>query len=62
MRVGEGGRLSQEVEQAFARIQRSVNDTTQSIQKIHGATTEQATATQNVTSLLLDLQISSHNA
>lgn len=61
-RVGEGGRLSQEVEQAFARIQRSVNDTTQSIQKIHGATTEQATATQNVTSLLLDLQISSHNA
>lgn len=62
VRVNEGGRLSEEVEEAFARIQRSVHDTTASIEKIHTATTEQAAATQNVTSLLLDLQISSHNA
>ncbi len=62
MRVSEGGRLSEEVEEAFSRIQRSVHDTTASIEKIHSATTEQATATQNVTGLLLDLQISSHNA
>ncbi len=60
-RVQEGGRLSQEVEDAFTRIQRSVDDTTQSIEQISGATSEQASATQNVTSLLLDLQISSQN-
>ena len=62
VRVNEGGRLSEEVEEAFSRIQRSVHDTTASIERIHTATTEQAAATQNVTSLLLDLQISSHNA
>jgi methyl-accepting chemotaxis protein len=62
LRVNEGGRLSEEVEEAFSRIQRSVHDTTASIERIHTATTEQAAATQDVTSLLLDLQISSHNA
>ncbi|MDB5819908.1 MAG: chemotaxis protein [Rhizobacter sp.] len=62
VRVSEGGRLSEEVEAAFSRIQSSVKDTTTSIEKIHAATTEQAEATQNVTSLLLDLQISSHSA
>ena len=60
-RVDEGGRLSEQVEDAFTRIQRSVDDTTRSIEQIHTATTEQAMATQNVTSLLLDLQISSQN-
>ncbi len=60
-RVQEGGRLSQQVEDAFTRIQRSVDDTTQSIEQISTATSEQASATQNVTSLLLDLQISSQN-
>ncbi len=60
-RVDEGGRLSEDVEDAFIRIQRSVDDTTRSIEQIHTATSEQAMATQNVTSLLLDLQISSQN-
>jgi methyl-accepting chemotaxis protein len=60
-RVDEGGRLSEQVEDAFTRIQRSVDDTTRSIEQIHTATSEQAQATQNVTSLLLDLQISSQN-
>ena len=60
-RVDEGGRLSEDVEDAFIRIQRSVDDTTRSIEQIHAATSEQADATQNVTSLLLDLQISSQN-
>ena len=60
-RVDEGGRLSEDVEDAFVRIQRSVDDTTRSIEQIHTATSEQAEATQNVTSLLLDLQISSQN-
>ena len=60
-RVDEGGRLSEDVEDAFIRIQRSVDDTTSSIEQIHTATSEQAMATQNVTSLLLDLQISSQN-
>ncbi len=60
-RVDEGGRLSEQVEDAFIRIQRSVDDTTRSIEQIHTSTSEQAQATQNVTSLLLDLQISSQN-
>ncbi|MFG6430622.1 PAS domain S-box protein [Roseateles sp. LYH14W] len=60
-RVDEGGRLSQQVEEAFTRIQRCVDDTTRSIEQISSATKEQASATQNVTGLLLDLQISSQN-
>ena len=60
-RVDEGGRLSQQVEDAFTRIQRCVDDTTRSIEQISTATSEQASATQNVTGLLLDLQISSQN-
>jgi methyl-accepting chemotaxis protein len=60
-RVDEGGRLSEDVEDAFTRIQRSVDDTTRSIEQIHTATSQQAEATHNVTSLLLDLQISSQN-
>ena len=60
-RVDEGGRLSEDVEDAFTRIQRSVDDTTRSIEQIHTATSQQAEATQNVTSLLLDLQITSQN-
>ncbi|RYF01766.1 MAG: hypothetical protein EOO77_32980 [Oxalobacteraceae bacterium] len=60
--MSEGGRLSKEIDEAFSCIQRSVDDTTSSIEKIHAATTEQAAATQNVTSLLLDLQITSHSA
>lgn len=60
-RVDEGGRLSQQVEDAFTRIERCVDDTTRSIEQISAATKEQASATQNVTGLLLDLQISSQN-
>jgi methyl-accepting chemotaxis protein len=60
-RVGEGGRLSEQVEEAFTRIQRSVDDTTRSIEQIHGATGEQTEAAHNVTSLLVELQVSSQN-
>jgi len=59
-RVNEGGQLSAQVEQAFTQIERSVANTTESIQLIHGATTEQAEATQSVASMLAELQTSTN--
>ena len=55
-RVDEGGQISGQVEHAFEQIVRSVANTTQSIGQIHSATTEQASATHNVASLLSELQ------
>lgn len=55
-RVSDGARMSEEVESAFGRILVAVDNTTQSIGRIHSATTEQAAATQNVTQLLAALQ------
>ena len=60
-RVNEGGQLSAQVEQAFTQIERSVANTTESIQQIHGATTEQAEATQSVATMLAELQTSTNN-
>lgn len=54
-RVDEGGRLSEQVGDSFARILDSMNNTTQSIAAIHGATSEQADATRNVVNLLNEL-------
>jgi methyl-accepting chemotaxis protein len=47
-RVDEGGRLSVEVEAAFARIVKSVVTTRESIAGIHESTAAQATATNDV--------------
>ena len=55
-RVEEGSRLSQDLEDAFTRILKSVEDTSQSIFRIHGATSEQVAATANVSGLLAELQ------
>ena len=55
-RIEEGGRLSGEVEQAFGRIVRSVENTTTSIAEIHRTTSEQARATNDVSKLLSELQ------
>jgi len=57
-RVNEGGYISDQVKQAFDRIERSVDTTTQSISQIHGATSEQAEASRNAASLLAQLQSS----
>lgn len=54
--VGEGARLSTDVEEAFARIVQSVNETSESIAQIHNATAEQARATQDVSTLLDELE------
>ncbi|WP_343730243.1 PAS domain-containing methyl-accepting chemotaxis protein [Duganella sp.] len=55
-RVDEGGRLSSEVEAAFARIVKSVTTTRASIASIHQSTAAQATATNDVAMLLRDLE------
>jgi len=57
-RVNEGGYISDQVKQAFDRIERSVDTTAQSISQIHGATSEQAEASRNAASLLAQLQSS----
>lgn len=55
-RVGEGGRISAQVEGAFEQIVRSVGNTNTSISQIHDATVTQASATGNVANLLSELQ------
>ena len=55
-RVGDGTRLAGEVENAFERIVRSVGTTSTSIGKIHASTSEQASATRNVSTLLTELE------
>lgn len=58
-RVNEGGAISAQVKEAFDQIERSVDTTTKSIAQIYEATTEQAEASRNVGSLLVDLRDSS---
>lgn len=55
-RVEEGSRISEQVEEAFNQIVRSVGSTTGSIGAIHGATRQQATATETVATLLNELK------
>jgi methyl-accepting chemotaxis protein len=55
-RVDEGGQISSQVETAFGKIESSVGSTTNSINEINGATTEQAIATRNAAVLLSELQ------
>jgi methyl-accepting chemotaxis protein len=55
-RVGDGTRLAGEVEDAFERIVRSVGTTSGSIGKIHASTSEQASATRDVSKLLTELE------
>lgn len=55
-RVGEGVRLSSDVEAAFDRIVSSVAHTSESIDDIHASTSAQASATQNATVLLNELE------
>jgi methyl-accepting chemotaxis protein len=55
-RVGEGTRLAGDVEDAFGRIVRSVAATSESIARIHAATSEQASATRNASALLAELE------
>jgi len=61
-RVDEGGALSDQVKQAFDRIERSVANTTASISEIHGATQEQSHASRHVAVLLGELQASTQSA
>ena len=56
LRVGEGSRLSMEVDAAFARISDALGSTSQSTAAIRGATEDQATATRQCLRLLQDLQ------
>ncbi|USX17333.1 PAS domain-containing methyl-accepting chemotaxis protein [Oxalobacteraceae bacterium OTU3CAMAD1] len=55
-RVGEGTRLSGDVEAAFERIVQSVAKTSASIDQIHASTSAQAAATQDASSLLTELE------
>jgi methyl-accepting chemotaxis protein len=55
-RVGEGTRLSGEVEAAFERIVQSVAKTSASIEQIHASTSAQASATQDASALLTELE------
>ena len=55
-RVGEGTRLSSEVEDAFGRIVESAEKTSESIGSIHASTSAQASATRNASSLLSELE------
>jgi len=55
-RVGEGTRLAGEVEDAFGRIVQSVGTTSESIGRIHASTSEQASATRDVSTLLAELE------
>ncbi|WP_323140832.1 methyl-accepting chemotaxis protein [Massilia phyllosphaerae] len=55
-RVGDGTRLAGEVEHAFERIVHSVGATSTSISQIHASTSEQASATRDVSKLLNELE------
>ncbi|MCC2973619.1 PAS domain-containing methyl-accepting chemotaxis protein [Massilia sp. IC2-476] len=55
-RVGEGTRLTVDVEDAFGRIVQSVSRTSESIGQIHASTSAQATATRDVSALLTELE------
>jgi methyl-accepting chemotaxis protein len=55
-RVGEGVRLSGDVEAAFERIVQSVVKTSGSIDGIHASTSAQASATRDATMLLAELE------
>jgi methyl-accepting chemotaxis protein len=55
-RVGEGVRLSGDVEAAFERIVQSVVKTSGSIDGIHASTSAQADATRDATKLLAELE------
>jgi methyl-accepting chemotaxis protein len=55
-RVGEGGRLSEEVDAAFRRILLQVGNTSEAVGEIHQAMTRQSAATQAVSQLLQELQ------
>lgn len=55
-RVGDGTRLAGEVENAFGRIVQSVGTTSESIGRIHASTSEQASATRDVSTLLAELE------
>lgn len=55
-RVGEGGRISAQVKDAFEKIVQSVGNTTASISQIHDATVAQASATSSAANLLSELQ------
>ena len=55
-RVGEGSRLSGEVEAAFERIVQSVAKTSESIARIHASTSAQASATESASALLAELE------
>lgn len=55
-RVGDGTRLAGEVEHAFERIVHSVGATSTSIGQIHASTSEQASATRDVSKLLTELE------
>ena len=55
-RVGEGTRLSGDVEAAFERIVQSVAKTSASIDQIHASTSAQAAATRDASSLLTELE------
>jgi methyl-accepting chemotaxis protein len=54
--VAEGGRLSDEVDAAFRRILRQVDDTNAAVGEIHQAMARQSASTQNVAGLLQGLQ------
>lgn len=56
LRVDEGSRISEQVEEAFSQIVRSVGNTTESIGRIHAATTVQSSATRHVAALLEELK------
>lgn len=59
--VGESARLSEDVELAFSKIVTSVSETSESITQIHAATSAQARSTQNVSTLLDQLEHISHD-
>ena len=54
-RVDEGGRLTEQVSGSFSKILDSMSSTTDSISLIYTATSEQAAATRNVSTLLNEL-------
>lgn len=54
-RVNEGSLLSDQVKHAFGRIERSVDNTTESIARIHEAASAQAQASRDVGELLAQL-------
>jgi len=55
-KVAEGGRLSDEVEAAFKRIQQQVDKTSEAVGEIHEAMQAQSASTQQVARLLDELQ------